>query len=722
MLSGAALALAAPSWQEEMALRDSLHRVHPRLRNRWLDKRGITLPGESAPLPASRDSGPLRLAGKYGRGPAVEVTGRGTLVALTLGSEVALLSFANPDSPVVLSEIQLDVIPRQSALYDSFLVTSDDGIEFWSISDPRAPVKRSSIPYMTGDFAIADTLLFFVRGDTFHAYSIADPVHPYQLGRCAEGGYVMAATTNVAVVQAPGDVVDFIDVSNPSAPHRAGTYPDFMLGAAVRGNLCCMVTYWITDDDNCRFDVLDISDLANVRRIAHIDGVGGYDVHLSGPLAFVSGYQYAEWEFAMVDIADSTRPSVVSRCTTSGYNEAVWADWTSNYAYVADRIGLTVVDISNLNQPVVDTCFMKASYAYDVYVYGNRAYVADYTGGLKVLDVSDPDTPTELGGADSIHATSEAVVANDSFAFIGWWPRPYLRSFDVTDPAHPALAGGLVTETKPMDMALRDTLIYLAGRLRFNVVNVARPRQPVLVGSCVTGDLQTAGISLQGRYAYVAGAYDGLYIVDVIDPRNPAPVRILSGLRSSGCKVRDTLLYFPDNDDSLHIFSVANLYAVYQIGAVGFDADVWDVDLLDNLAFVASIQAVNVVDVSDPRNPVLIGRYQTPDDVWQLTVESGRLYAASFAAGVCIFDTAHVAVAEPRSEPKQRGSARLRPPSVAKGAMRVESGGGRVRLFDVAGKKAAELKSGVNDVSRIPAGIYFVRTDSGQVHKLILQR
>jgi len=70
------------------SIQDSLHRVPPKQREWWLHKRGLgdvlAPPGNNAP-----ESVGLSLVGKFGRGPSVEVTGQDTLVALSLGSEVA---------------------------------------------------------------------------------------------------------------------------------------------------------------------------------------------------------------------------------------------------------------------------------------------------------------------------------------------------------------------------------------------------------------------------------------------------------------------------------------------------------------------------------------------------------------------------------------------------------------------------------------------------------
>ena len=89
-----------PSWQEDVALRDSLSRVHPRFRASWLNERGIRdeyWQGCVRPV----DSG-LRCVGRWSLGPSYDVDGRvtptETLVALARGSGVSLIRFARADS------------------------------------------------------------------------------------------------------------------------------------------------------------------------------------------------------------------------------------------------------------------------------------------------------------------------------------------------------------------------------------------------------------------------------------------------------------------------------------------------------------------------------------------------------------------------------------------------------------------------------------------------
>jgi hypothetical protein len=107
LLLGATAAFGSRlSFEEYRAAQDSPHRLPTQMQSRWLATHCVELPRWSSSTSPYAESGGLRMVGKWGRGPASGVTGRDTLVALVLGSEVALLSFAEPDSLRVLSEIQ----------------------------------------------------------------------------------------------------------------------------------------------------------------------------------------------------------------------------------------------------------------------------------------------------------------------------------------------------------------------------------------------------------------------------------------------------------------------------------------------------------------------------------------------------------------------------------------------------------------------------------------
>jgi hypothetical protein len=76
----------------------------------------------------------------------------------------------------------------------------------------------------------------------------------------------------------------------------------------------------------------------------------------------------------------------------------------------------------------------------------------------------------------------------------------------------------------------------------------------------------------------------------------------------------------------------------------------------------------------------------------------------------------HVGLAGP-------GAARLhRPalPTVARNVLRLP-GAGRYTLISVTGRKVAQLQPGLNDIRRVPAGVYFMSEGTEAATKLVIQ-
>ncbi len=95
---------------------------------------------------------------------------------------------------------------------------------------------------------------------------------------------------------------------------------------------------------------------------------------------------------------------------------------TGNYAYVADgAAGLRVIDVSLPSAPAEVGFYDNPGTAYGVAVAGNYAYVSAGDAGLRVIDVSLPSAPTEVGFYDTagIFAMGVAVVGN--YAYVADW-------------------------------------------------------------------------------------------------------------------------------------------------------------------------------------------------------------------------------------------------------------------------------------------------------------
>ena len=91
---------------------------------------------------------------------------------------------------------------------------------------------------------------------------------------------------------------------------------------------------------------------------------------------------------------------------------------SGSYAYVADdTYGLRIIDISNPATPTEAGFYDTPGTAYGVAVSGSYAYVADGTSGLRILDVSNPAAPTEAGFYDT-PGTARGVAVSGSYAYV----------------------------------------------------------------------------------------------------------------------------------------------------------------------------------------------------------------------------------------------------------------------------------------------------------------
>ena len=83
-----------------------------------------------------------------------------------------------------------------------------------------------------------------------------------------------------------------------------------------------------------------------------------------------------------------------------------------DYAYIrSERSGMRVVDVSDPARPVEVGVFDEFSDITSIAVAGNYAYLSDSTKGLRVVDVTDPTAPMEVGTYKPATSLFDVAVA-----------------------------------------------------------------------------------------------------------------------------------------------------------------------------------------------------------------------------------------------------------------------------------------------------------------------
>jgi hypothetical protein len=165
-------------------------------------------------------------------------------------------------------------------------------------------------------------------------------------------------------------------ISDPATPVEVGSYsPPYGDGPcttiAVAGNYVYTGGYYT-------LNILDVTNPAAPVRVGQASGLD-----MPGGMVVAGAYAY------VVDIHD----------TGSGY-----------------LYRLLIFNVSNVTNPYLISGFTFISRVNDVDIAGSFAYVANDAAGLRVIDVSNPYAPVEVGSCTTISANGVTVAG--SYAYV----------------------------------------------------------------------------------------------------------------------------------------------------------------------------------------------------------------------------------------------------------------------------------------------------------------
>ncbi len=255
-----------------------------------------------------------------------------------------------------------------------------------------------------------------------------------------------------------------------------------------------------------------------------------------------------------------------------------------NLAYIANGFsGLSIVDISNPNNPILLGSRDTPGDASGIDVEGNYAYIADYTSGLQIIDVSNPNNPTMAGSYEG-SVSPRTLDVEGNFAYLAG-SSGGLKIVDVSDPYNPTLAG--IYGASANGIQTVGNLTYVASPTSgLQIIDVSNSSATTLTGSY---DLTTAyNVRVLGNLAYIADINFGLYIIDVSDPTDPTlagSYRLRSG--AFGLDVSGHYAYITNDVDNLQVFDVSNPSAPTLIGTY-FGKRLSEVSVIGN--FIYSVE------------------------------------------------------------------------------------------------------------------------------------
>jgi len=267
-----------------------------------------------------------------------------------------------------------------------------------------------------------------------------------------------------------------------------------------------------------------------------------------------------------------------------------------NYAYVASSDSpqgesLYVIDVSNPHDPTLITSLRLARSCEGMSLDGTLLYVAQTLDGFRIVDVSNPEEPYFIGECDSATHCHD-VVAEGAFAYTASCYRVCVA--DVSGPYAP-------------DIIWND---YRDLEIR----NIRRGKQRLFAISRLVSD-----------FSYIVTAYD------ISSPAVPVFLRV----HDEDYDIRDVgangdIVYMICGDSTLRVIDYSDAQNPRQIGSCPISPYAWRIELSHDFAVITTACFLQIVDISNPTNPVSTDVFDYPYVFYQIAVNDYIYVAGGF--------------------------------------------------------------------------------------------
>ncbi len=224
---------------------------------------------------------------------------------------------------------------------------------------------------------------------------------------------------------------------------------------------------------------------------------------------------------------------------------------SGGYAYVADYSGgLRIYRTGGSDSTLVGVLpALPNGNVYDLALDPARhlAFLASGSAGVEIVDVTDPSSPQRVGAFSAPGIAYCVALAGPTLLAAGWVhdvSSAGVTFVDVSTPGAPAGRGsaseGAATAiADPRSLAVKDTVLFVADS-KSGVISVGfgNPDAPAIFGH-VSGVLGTVDVNVQGNTLLAATSLRGVQVVDVSQPatailRGEVPLPPVYGVTQQG--------------------------------------------------------------------------------------------------------------------------------------------------------------------------------------------
>jgi len=418
----------------------------------------------------------------------------------------------------------------------------------------------------------------------------------------------------------------------------------------------------------------------------------------------------------------------------------------NEFAFAADRYDcLRIIDASDPEDPYLATTFPEPGSVANIASDGRFAYYTDQLpnrfpgpyppGRLRIVDFNLPHEPYEtfvsapLGRLLARRGSYLYITVKDSGVAV--WNVSNPRQPELTSPPSGGYwaLGATIVNGKLYEVAGGIQLPFFRRSPGLAIYDVSRPHRRVTEGFiAVRGvpDRNTVGgVAVANGIAYIVHIADSLRIVNVTDSRHPALAggRDLDGQDGVDVALASGAL-FAASSRTIFAFDLGDPLEPVEIARWDLDSPVTSLDGVGDQLWATTLRGgVTAYDVSDPAQPVTVGKSSAFTGAYETAIAGTRLFVAE-AGRIGVYDAEEALdVKTPPTLPPTAPELLSVSPNPFNATVEIAfrsigKGGYRLKILDGIGREVAVFEADLPDLGNHSlrweapaAGVYFVRLE-----------
>ena len=309
----------------------------------------------------------------------------------------------------------------------------------------------------------------------------------------------------------------------------------------------------------------------------------------------------------------------------------------NQYAYAEVDGDLAIFDLSDVTYPRLVTIYPTPGFIQDMLISGTSLYVTEAEallnspkeyGGMRILDISSPTMPIEIGHFDPGEAVS-GIAKQGQLLYLSHISGSWRTSVvDISNPANPTEVHAFQAGSVVIDLAIANNHLYLADIDNGLVIyDLATPQMPTFVNEL--NGLFAIGVSTNGSILYVEEP-NTVYLYDVTNPSSPLFLDVYADKSTLGepevAAVGD-YMYLAYDSAGFQIVDVSDPTAVTKISEYDLLSDIGRIALDGDHAYIPEgLDGINILALNETGRPSIVGHYPRMTFFDDIAAKEGYMY------------------------------------------------------------------------------------------------